>query len=402
MTDSKSAGPLAGIRILDLTSVILGPYATQILADFGADVIKVEAPAGDIMRHVGPMRNPGMGHIYLNLNRNKRSIALDLKETEARDALHELARVADVMVSNVRPAAMTRLGLGYEDIRKLNPRIIYASAVGYSADGRYAGKPAYDDLIQGLSGLAAITRNAWGDEPRYMPLAIVDRTVGLYLANAISAALFHRERTGSGQAIEIPMFEVFIEYLLGDHLAGLTFDPPEGPQYYPRLISKHRRPYATRDGHVCALVYTDTHWKNFFRAINREDLMQDPRFATHGARAEHIDEVYEFVSDTLKSKTTAEWVALLDDNDIPVMPLNDISSLLDDPHLTDIGYFNIVDHTTEGKLRTTKVPGAWSVSQPAARTLAPNLGEHTAEVLREVGLPESVVERLAARAKTRG
>lgn len=392
MTDRPAAsGPLAGIRILDLTSVILGPYATQILADFGADVIKVEAPAGDIMRHVGPMRHKGMGHIYLNLNRNKRSIALDLKQEPARDALRRLSVTADVFVTNVRPAAMARLGLGYDDIRKVNPRIIYASATGFGARGRYAGKPAYDDLIQGLSGIAAITRDAWGGEPRYMPLAIADRTVGLYLANAISAALYHRERTGEGQAIEIPMFEVFVEYLLGDHLSGLTFDPPEGPQYYPRLISAHRKPYATKDGYVCALVYTDAHWRNFFRAIEREDLLADPRFATHGARADHIDEVYAFVADTLKTKTTAEWVALLDAADIPVAPLHDIASLLDDPHLNDAGFFRFVDHPTEGRLRVTEVPGSWSASQPTLRSLPPNLGEHTEAVLREAGLSEAEI-----------
>jgi crotonobetainyl-CoA:carnitine CoA-transferase CaiB-like acyl-CoA transferase len=387
MTDSPvPTGPLAGIRILDLTSVILGPYGTQILADFGADVIKVEAPAGDIMRHVGPMRSKAMGHIYLNLNRNKRSITLDLKQQAARDALRKLAATADVFVTNVRPAAMARLGLGYDDIRAVNPRIVYASATGFGARGRYAGKPAYDDLIQGLSGIAAIARDAWGGEPRYMPNAIADRTVGLYLANAISAALYHRERTGQGQAIEIPMFEVFVEYLLGDHLSGLTFDPPEGPQYYPRLVSKHRKPYATRDGYVCALVYTDTHWKNFFRAIGREDLLTDPRFATHGGRADNIDEVYAFVADTLKTKTTAEWVTLLDEADIPVAPLHDIASLLEDPHLNDAGFFRVVDHPTEGRLRTTEIPGSWSGSQPNQRHLPPNLGEHTEEVLREAGL----------------
>jgi crotonobetainyl-CoA:carnitine CoA-transferase CaiB-like acyl-CoA transferase len=396
MTDRPNTGPLAGIRILDLTSVILGPYATQVLADFGADVIKVEAPAGDIMRHVGPMRNPGMGHIYLNLNRNKRSIALDLKQTAARDALRKLAATADVLVSNVRPAAMARLGLGYEDIRKVNPRIVYASATGFGARGRYAGKPAYDDLIQGLSGIAAVARDAWGGEPRYMPLAIADRTVGLYLANAISAALYHRERTGVGQAIEIPMFEVFVEYLLGDHLSGLTFEPPEGPQYYPRLVSPHRRPYATKDGHVCALVYTDANWKSFFRAIGREDLLQDPRFATHGARADNIDAVYAFVADTMKTKTTAEWVALLDEADVPVAPLHDIKSLLDDPHLNDVGFFRLVDHPTEGRLRMTDVPGSWSASQPSLRGLPPTLGADTEAVLREAGLSEDEITAVVA------
>jgi crotonobetainyl-CoA:carnitine CoA-transferase CaiB-like acyl-CoA transferase len=396
-----SAGPLAGIRILDLTSVILGPYATQILADFGADVIKVEAPSGDIMRHVGPMRNKGMGHIYLNLNRNKRSVVLDLKQEAARDALRKLSATADVFVTNVRPAAMTRLGLGYDDIRAVNPRIVYTSATGFGARGRYAGKPAYDDLIQGLSGIAAIAPDAWGGEPRYMPIAIADRTTGLYLANAISAALFHRERTGLGQAIEIPMFEVFVEYLLGDHLSGLTFDPPEGPQYYPRLVSRHRRPYATKDGYVCALVYTDQHWKNFFRAIGREDLLSDPRFATHGGRADNIDEVYVFVADTLKTRTTSEWIALLEKADIPVAPLHTVESLLEDPHLNDAGFFRSVEHPTEGRLRMTDVPGSWSESQPTVRSLPPNLGEHTAEVLREAGLTDSEIEAAMAHGKAK-
>jgi crotonobetainyl-CoA:carnitine CoA-transferase CaiB-like acyl-CoA transferase len=395
MTDRPAPpGPLSGIRILDLTSVILGPYATQILADFGADVIKVESPAGDVMRHVGPMRNKGMGHIYLNLNRNKRSIALDLKQDASRDALRRLAKTADVFVTNVRPAAMARLGLGYDDIRAINPSIVYASATGFGARGRYAGKPAYDDLIQGLSGIASIARDAWGGEPRYMPNAIADRTTGLYLANAISAALFHRERTGQGQAIEIPMFEVFVEYLLGDHLSGLTFDPPEGPQYYPRLVSPHRKPYATSDSYVCALVYTDTHWKSFFKAISREDLLTDPRFSTHGGRADNIDEVYAFVAETLKTKTTADWLALLEAADIPAAPLHDIASLLDDPHLNDSGFFRIVEHPTEGALRMTDVPGTWSQSRPAVRTLPPTLGEHTTEVLSEAGLSDDEIRHV--------
>jgi len=393
-TDHIATGPLVGIRIVDLTSVILGPYATQILADFGADVIKVESPEGDIMRHVGPMRNPGMGHIYLNLNRNKRSVVLDLKNEEAHAALQSLIANADVFVSNVRPAALRRLRLSYEELRAINPRILYVSATGYGSGGRYAGKPAYDDLIQGATGFAAIARDAWATEPRYAPSAIADRTVGLYLANAISAALVHRARTGQGQMIETPMFEVFAEFLLGDHLAGLTFDPPEGPQYYQRLVSPHRRPYATRDGYICALIYTDSHWKSFFRCIGRSELERDPRFSTHGGRATYIDEVYGFVASELKTRTTTEWLQELEAADIPVMPLNDIQSLLKDPHLGDVEFFKLVDHPTEGCLLATQIPGAWSETAPSIRRLAPNLGEHTEEVLREIGLSAHSIARL--------
>ncbi len=395
MTDpAKSPGPLAGIRILDLTSVILGPYGTQVLADLGADVIKVEPPEGDIMRHVGPMRNPGMGHVYLNINRNKRSIALDLKQQTARDALLKLCKTADVFVSNIRPAAMARLGLGPDDVSAANPRIVYANVTGYGAGGRYAGKPAYDDLIQGMSGVAAITRDAWGGEPHYMPLTIADRTTGLYLANAISAALVHRERSGKGQTIEIPMFEVFSEFVLGDHLGGLVFDPPVGPHYYPRLVSPHRKPYATKDGHVCTLIYTDGQWRKFFKAIGRDELMKDPRFNTHGNRAEHIDKVYEFVADTLKTKTTAEWLKLLEEADIPVMPLHTMHSLIDDPHMKDVGFFQFIEHPTEGRLRSTQVPGSYSEHEVAVRRHAPSLGEHTEEVLREAGFSKEEIARI--------
>lgn len=390
-TPAKSSGPLAGVRILDLTSVILGPYGTQILADLGADVIKVEPPEGDIMRHVGPMRNPAMGHVYLNINRNKRSIVLDLKQQPARDALLKLCKTADVMVSNIRPAAMKRLGIGSDQVLKANPKIIYVNVTGYGAGGRYSGKPAYDDLIQGLSGIAAITRDAWGGIPRYMPSTIADRTTGLYAANAISAALFQRERTGKGQAVEIPMFEVMAEYVLGDHLGGLVFDPPVGPHYYPRLVSPHRRPYATSDGHVCTLIYTDLQWRAFFKILGKPELMQDERFCNHGNRAEHIDRVYEFVAETLKTKTTAEWLKLLDEADIPVMPLHNIGSLLEDPHLNDVGYIRFVNHPTEGRIRSTQVPGSWSECELSVRRLAPNLGEHTEEVLREAGLTEEEI-----------
>ncbi len=384
---AANAGPLSGIRVLDLPTVVMGPYATQILADLGADVIKIEPPEGDVMRHVGPMRNPAMGHIFLNANRNKRSVVLDLKEPRARAAALRLAQRSDVLIHNVRPQSMSRLGLSYEDVSAVNPRIVYVAAVGFGGRGRYAGKPAYDDLMQGATGLASAFAKTPGEKPRYVPSTIADRTVGLYLANAVSAALVYRERTGQGQAVEVPMFEVFTQFVLGDHLSGLTFDPPIGEPYYARLVTEHRRPYATKDGYVCVLIYNDKQWRSFFRLIGRDDeLSGDPKFATQASRAANIDAIYAFVANIMRTRTTAEWIALLASGDIPVSPLNTVMDLLDDPHLKDAQFFKTIDHPSEGRLRVMDVPSQWSACAPAVRLPAPQLGEHTIEALREAGL----------------
>ena len=344
-------GPLAGIAVLDLTSVVMGPYATQILGDLGADVVKVEAPEGDIMRHAGPMRSPGMGHVFLNTNRNKRSIVLDLKRSEGHDALLALAKTADVLAYNIRPQAMARLKLGYEDLRAVNPRIIYAGAFGYSQRGPYAAHAAYDDLIQGAAGVPWMLNAAGAERPCYVPTTMADRTVGLHLVNAICAALFCRERSGTGQRVDVPMFESLLQLVLGDHMAGATFDPPLGKPGYSRMLAPNRRPYATRDGYVCVLIYNDKQWKSFFDLIGRPEMARDPRFATQGARISHINEVYGYVAEEMTRRTTAEWITALEGADIPVQRMNSLEDILADPHLAATGYFSTIDHPSEGRMR---------------------------------------------------
>ncbi|MES2562149.1 MAG: CoA transferase, partial [Pseudomonadota bacterium] len=339
------SGPLAGVRVLDLTSVILGPYATQILGDLGADVVKIEPPEGDNMRYGAPMRSPGMGHIFLHLNRNKRSVVLDLKQVSGRAALLRLAATADVLVYNVRPQAMARLRLTYEDVRSVNERIVYVGAYGFSQAGPYAAKPAYDDLIQGMVALPTLLQQAGADRPRFVPSTVADRITGLNTVNAITTALFYRERTGKGQAVEVPMFESLAQFVLGDHMAGETFEPAIGAMGYARLLAPHRNPYETRDGYLCLLIYNDKQWRSFFRLLGREEMFAtDARFSTQTSRSEHIAEIYAFVAEHMRSRTSAEWLEALTQADIPVMPLNSLKGLLTDPHLTQTGFFSTIDH----------------------------------------------------------
>ncbi len=380
----------------------MGPFATQILADLGADVVKVEPPEGDVLRNIAPMRHPGMGHIFLHHNRNKRSIVLDLKQPAGREALLRLARTADVLIYNVRPQAMRRLHLAYQDVSAVNPRIIYVGAYGYSEGGRYAGQPAYDDLIQGMAALPWMTFAAGADRPRYVPTAISDRITGLAAVNAVSAALYSRERTGKGQAVEVPMFETLAHMVLGDHMGGRTFEPPISPARYERMLAPHRVPYATKDGYVCVLIYNDKHWRKFFSLIGREELFEsDPRFSSQEARSRNIAEVYAFVAEHMATRTSAEWLRLLKEADIPATPLNSVDDLIDDPHLAETGFFPMMEHPTEGRLRMMAAPGAWSRSPPEKLRPAPRLGEHSREILREAGYAEAEIEAMIASRVTR-
>ncbi|TDF83809.1 CaiB/BaiF CoA-transferase family protein [Pseudomonas sp. H9] len=391
------SGPLAGIRILDMTSVLMGPYATQILGDMGADVIKVEAPAGDSTRDIGVRRNPGMAAAFLHANRSKRSIVLDLKRAEGRVALLRLAADADVLIYNIRPQAMVRLGLDYADVAAVNPSILYVGVYGYGQQGPYAAKPAYDDMIQGAVALPTLAMLAGADEPRYVPSAMADRIVGMSAVSAVTAGLLHRERSGEGQRIDIPMFETMAQFVLGDHLGGLTFDPPQGPAGYARLLNPHRKPYRTRDGHLCVMLYNDKQWRAFFELIGRPEVMDsDPRFNTIGKRTEHIHALYAMVAEIIATRTSAEWTAALEAADIPVMPMHSIESLRDDPHLRAVGFFEPVEHPSEGCLTSMQVPSRWSKSQPGAGHPAPRLGQHSAQILREAGYSDAQIAALAA------
>ena len=394
---SKLAGPLSGLRILDLTSVAMGPYAMQTIGDLGAEVIKIEPPQGDITRHLAPGRHAGMSPLFLQLNRSKRSVVLDLKDPAGRDALLQLARGADALVCNVRPAAMARLGLDYDAVAAVSPKIVYCSLVGFGQSGPYARRAALDDLIQGGSGLAALAARQDG-EPHYAPGWIADQSVGLVATYALLAALLHRERSGQGQAIEVPMFEAMAQYMLTPHLYGKTFRPPIGGTGYPRIFA--RRPFKTQDGYICATAYTPAHWYRFFALIGRAELKDDPRFCNQAGISAHVAELNDLFADAMRGRSTAEWLRLLDEADIPVLPMHTPDSLIDDPHLAEVGFFQDVEHPTEGPIRTMAVPTQWSHSKPAPTRLPPGLGEHSVAVLREAGLSQAQIDDLLARGVT--
>jgi len=387
-------GPLEGVKVIDMTTVLMGPYATQMLGDYGADVIKIETLDGDVTRQIGPTRHPGMGPVFLNTNRSKRSLSLDLKKPKGRDAVLRLIASADVLVYNVRPQAMARLQLGYDVVSKVNPRLVYAGVFGFGQDGPYAAKPAYDDLIQGATALPALMAQTGDGVPRYVPNALVDRIVGLTAVGVICASLVHRDRTGRGQRVDIPMFETMAGFVMGDHMGGLTYEPPLDKGGYARHLSRDRRPYKTSDGYICVIVYNDKQWENFFEATGRDDLRRDPKFATFAGRAVNIDTVYAELARIFGTRSTAEWTELLDKADVPVLPMHNLGSILQDPHLVATDFFPIVHHPTEGAIRNMRVSATWSETSAEPTRLAPRLNEHGNEVLREAGFSADEIAAL--------
>ena len=390
------SGTLAGIRIVDLTSALLGPLATQILGDMGADVIKVEPPEGDPIRALGPSRHPGMGAYFLNINRNKKSVALDLKRPAPRAALLKLVETADVFVHNMRLAAAERLGLGYRAVARHNPRIVYAAATGFKKDGSYRDRPSFDDVIQGESGLAALNGGV-GGEPRYVPMAVSDKICGYVLASAIGMALFHRERSGAGQEVHVPMLETMVAFNLADHFWHGVLAEPEKGLGYPRMLTEHRRPFPTKDGHICILATTDTQSRHLFEAIDCPELADDERFSTLARRTDNIGELYEIVIDRMRQRTTAEWRERLDTFDVPNGVVTDLEGLLADPYLAETGFFERVEHPSEGKMVTTAVPVMFSGTPgDSFRLPPPRLGEHTRSVLSELGYSDAETDEITA------
>ena len=388
-------GPLDGVRVIDLTTVMFGPYCTQILGEMGADVIKVEPPGGDITRWIGPTRNKGMSAGHLIKGRNKRSIVIDLAKPAGKRALEKLTATADVFVHNMRPQAAKKLGIEYGDLIAHNEKLIYCNCVGFGREGPYARKPAYDDLIQGASGLAGLTGAVTG-EPRFAPTVMADKTSGLFALYAISMALFHRERTGEGQEIVMPMFEAFTSFIMQEHMQQRTFEPPTGPAGYVRLLTPNRRPYPTKDGYVCVMPYNDKHWRSFFELAARPDLAREPRFATVTERTKNIDELYGYVGEVLLTRTTAEWLAAFETADIAAMPMYHPEELFEDPHLKAVNMFPVEEHPSEGKIRVIKVPVSFSKTPGGSFRQAPRLGEHTIELLTELGYGKAEIDALVA------
>lgn len=384
-------GPLAGIRVVDLTTMVMGPYCTQIMADMGADVIKVEPPGGDNTRFISQGPSAGMSGVFINVNRGKRSIVLDLRSADGKDALTKLIEGADVFIHSMRAKAIAGLGFDYAAVKAINANIIYTNCYGFGRRGPDRDRTAYDDTIQAECGLPAVQQMLTG-EPSYVGTIIADKVAGLTTLYATMMALFHRERTGEGQEVEVGMFETMASFMLVEHANGAMFSPPLGPARYPRAVAPNRKPYRTRDGHIAVLIYNDKQWNAFVEGA-KPDWASDPRFATLESRARHIDTIYARLAETLAERTTAEWIRLFRALEIPSAPLRTPGELFDDPHLNAVGLFETIT-TAHGPVRFPGVPTWFSQTPGAVAGYAPETGEHGEEILAEIGLGSANVRRV--------
>jgi crotonobetainyl-CoA:carnitine CoA-transferase CaiB-like acyl-CoA transferase len=380
---TKGSGPLAGVRVVDLTAMVMGPYCTQIMADMGADVIKIEPPAGDNTRYISVGPAPGMAGVFVNVNRGKRSVVLDLRSDDGKIALRRLIEKADVFIHSMRSKAIASLGFSYDKVAAVNPAIIYTNCYGYSRRGPDKDLTAYDDTIQAECGLPAVQQMLTG-KADFVGTIMADKVAGLTTLYATMMALFHRERTGEGQEVEVGMFETMASFMLVEHANGAMFSPPLGPAIYPRAVAPNRRPYKTKDSYIAALVYNDKQWAAFVGAV-RPTWASDPGFATLELRARQIDTVYRLLGETFKERTTGEWLKLLQGLDIPAAPLRTPAELFDNPHLNAVGFFETVD-SPSGPVRFPGVPTWFSHTPGRVAGTAPALGAHTAQVLQELGI----------------
>jgi len=397
------SGPLAGVRVIDVTINVLGPVATCILGDMGAEVIKIESPEGDPMRRLGPGRHPNMAAYFLTINRNKQSVVLDLKTEPGQAALRQLIGTADVFVHNMRAPAAARLGLDAATLRAAHPRMVHAAAGGFKESGPWRDRPAYDDVIQGMAGTASLYAHAHGD-PQYIPMAFADKLCGVMLASAIGMALFRRERTGQGESIHLPMFESVLAFNMLDHMwtAALDGGPPgeEAKIGYPRMFTPHRRPFPTKDGHICLLATTDVQWQRLFREFDHPELAKDPRFLTLPLRSANIDALYVILADLLGAHTTAECQRRLEAADVPSGPMADITGIMADPYVQETGFFQPMPHPTEGPTITPSIPISFADSPGTIRLPAPTLGQHTATALRTAGCDAATINAVIAEKPT--
>lgn len=400
MSPAQSRGPLSGVRLLDLTTVVAGPYFSEQVGDLGADVIKVESPEGDVTRNIGPRRHPGMSAQFLNYNRNKRSVVLDLKQPEGKEALRRLVRTADAFAVNMRPQALERLQIDYRAIAACKPDIVYLRIVGFGVEHPDRDKPALDDVIQAASGIVDLQQQLTG-EPSYVGLAMADLTVGLTALSALLAGLYSRAQTGEGDEIEVRMYDSMAAFVLAGHLSGNIFDPPLGPPLNPTSIARNRRPFRTLDGVITVAPYSDSHWLRFCAAIGRPDIGSDPRFANAFERFQRLDELYVLIRPVLETRTTAEWLDTLAAHDIPCGRVNTTSDVVADPALRAAGLLAFVDHPTEGRLRLLNSPIRFAKAETRLRLAPPALGADTDDVLAEIGYSKAELSALSSKGVTR-